>query len=414
MNHIMSLQVVFVFSLVFLIVSARHGAAGASKHVAGSRRYNRRPRATRQRVKLDYVAKTAGQALDGESSPNDKTAGGNSTKTSQPLLVSETAGSSNSDANAYSRVEEHRTRRFHEMKTQIPVFCRTPPYARKEGAATLLPSEDRVFADFKKPKLGTTENNSSRNFWLPADFAKERRASRMFKDLLDSGAGEFRIDREALFSDLIPRHSLGTCAFVGLSSRLLGSCMGKAIDAHDTVIRFGNIPVKGWEKDVGSRNSVQLVRQPKTLNCSDLDGDIWKLKNGKKKKKDITTRPEQYYLVLRESIKCGEAKRLRQFRRIPVVYVEKYNEVIRPASLQFYHEFLTLDEMRTTVNTPSTKHTGDEWFQLCDCSTIVPGLQTSGPLWLRQGRRGTLFLQQALRYQGGDEEGNGGVSQART
>jgi len=143
----------------------------------------------------------------------------------------------------------------------------------------------------------------------------------MFKDLLDSGAGEFRIDREALFSDLIPRHSLGTCAFVGLSSRLLGSCMGKAIDAHDTVIRFGNIPVKGWEKDVGSRNSVQLVRQPKTLNCSDLDGDIWKLKNGKKKKKDITTRPEQYYLVLRESIKCGEAKRLRQFRRIPVVYV---------------------------------------------------------------------------------------------
>jgi len=216
------------------------------------------------------------------------------------------------------------------------------------------------------------------------------------------------------------------------------------------VIRFGNIPVKGWEKDVGSRNSVQLVRQPKTLNCSDLDGDIWKLKNGKKKKKDITTRPEQYYLVLRESIKCGEAKRLRQFRRIPVVYVEKYNEVIRPASLQFYHEFLTLDEMRTTVNTPSTKATsgfnsvivlllsracrrldlygfgkgevsGRITFIASRLSVILLlsrkaslNLSLSSMFALFCSLGGTLFLQQALRYQGGDEEGNGGVSQART
>lgn len=64
--------------------------------------------------------------------------------------------------------------------------------------------------------------------------------------------------------------SLGSCAVVGSSPSLLGRGLGRVIDAHDTVIRFGNLPVQGFETDVGSRTTVAYVHiatnELKTLN----------------------------------------------------------------------------------------------------------------------------------------------------
>eukprot|EP00899_Mesostigma_viride_P024154 jgi/Mesvir1/4923/Mv14588-RA.1 len=54
--------------------------------------------------------------------------------------------------------------------------------------------------------------------------------------------------------------SLGTCALIALGRNLLHAAHGAAIDAHDTVIRMGYTPVKGYEKHVGSRTDVLFLR----------------------------------------------------------------------------------------------------------------------------------------------------------
>eukprot|EP00899_Mesostigma_viride_P023046 jgi/Mesvir1/3926/Mv19866-RA.1 len=53
----------------------------------------------------------------------------------------------------------------------------------------------------------------------------------------------------------------GTCAMVGLGGNLLDNEYGPAIDAHDTVIRFGSAPTRGFEKHVGRRTSINFVRE---------------------------------------------------------------------------------------------------------------------------------------------------------
>eukprot|EP00899_Mesostigma_viride_P012371 jgi/Mesvir1/21134/Mv08887-RA.1 len=55
--------------------------------------------------------------------------------------------------------------------------------------------------------------------------------------------------------------SLGTCAIVGLGPNLLKSKLGREIDAHDTVIRFGGAPVQGYEPYVGSRTTISFLRE---------------------------------------------------------------------------------------------------------------------------------------------------------
>ena len=46
-----------------------------------------------------------------------------------------------------------------------------------------------------------------------------------------------------------------TCAVVGSSSSLLGQNFGRAIDRADAVFRVNLAPVKGYERDVGSRTT---------------------------------------------------------------------------------------------------------------------------------------------------------------
>mmetsp|Transcript_25098 Transcript_25098/g.79532 ORF Transcript_25098/g.79532 Transcript_25098/m.79532 type:complete len:460 (-) Transcript_25098:425-1804(-) len=62
----------------------------------------------------------------------------------------------------------------------------------------------------------------------------------------------------------VPRHSWGSCAFVSLGSNILKHKRGKEIDSHDTIIRLGHAPVKGYEAYVGSLTSVVVGRGAST------------------------------------------------------------------------------------------------------------------------------------------------------
>ncbi|XP_071822905.1 alpha-N-acetyl-neuraminyl-2,3-beta-galactosyl-1,3-N-acetyl-galactosaminide alpha-2,6-sialyltransferase-like isoform X2 [Apostichopus japonicus] len=55
------------------------------------------------------------------------------------------------------------------------------------------------------------------------------------------------------------RVSCGSCAVVSSSGHLLGSRAGGDIDAHDCVIRMNNAPVRGYEKDVGTRTTIRSM-----------------------------------------------------------------------------------------------------------------------------------------------------------
>eukprot|EP00951_Prasinocladus_malaysianus_P048159 scaffold655326_cov59-Prasinocladus_malaysianus.AAC.1 len=61
----------------------------------------------------------------------------------------------------------------------------------------------------------------------------------------------------------LPQGAFGTCAFVGLSDSLKyrDPPYGKAIDAHDTVIRPGISPLYGYEEKVGSRADAIFYRE---------------------------------------------------------------------------------------------------------------------------------------------------------
>jgi hypothetical protein len=58
-------------------------------------------------------------------------------------------------------------------------------------------------------------------------------------------------------SNTLARH--GRCAVVGSSAILLNASHGAAIDAADMVVRFNWPPVRGFERDVGSRTTHMLV-----------------------------------------------------------------------------------------------------------------------------------------------------------
>ena len=57
----------------------------------------------------------------------------------------------------------------------------------------------------------------------------------------------------------------GTCALGGLGDNILLQERGQEIDNHDTVIRMGHSPVKGFENFVGSKSSVVWSRKLKTM-----------------------------------------------------------------------------------------------------------------------------------------------------
>ena len=59
----------------------------------------------------------------------------------------------------------------------------------------------------------------------------------------------------------VPQNTWGSCALIGLADTLLKSERGNEIDRHDTVIRLGELPIKGYEKYVGTRTDVTWVRR---------------------------------------------------------------------------------------------------------------------------------------------------------
>lgn len=59
---------------------------------------------------------------------------------------------------------------------------------------------------------------------------------------------------------LFEKRSWGSCAIVGLSDDMLLSEHGSDIDAHDTVIRMGHLPLTTYKKHVGSRSDIVIFR----------------------------------------------------------------------------------------------------------------------------------------------------------
>jgi len=54
------------------------------------------------------------------------------------------------------------------------------------------------------------------------------------------------------------RHPL-SCAVVGNARNLLGSFYGKLIDSHDYIFRINNAPIEGYESDVGTRTTHNVM-----------------------------------------------------------------------------------------------------------------------------------------------------------
>ncbi|XP_043074114.1 CMP-N-acetylneuraminate-beta-galactosamide-alpha-2,3-sialyltransferase 1 [Puntigrus tetrazona] len=60
------------------------------------------------------------------------------------------------------------------------------------------------------------------------------------------------------YSDAGPKRCR-TCAVIGNSGNLKGSCYGHLIDLHDFVIRINMGPTKGYENDVGSKTTHRFI-----------------------------------------------------------------------------------------------------------------------------------------------------------
>lgn len=79
------------------------------------------------------------------------------------------------------------------------------------------------------------------------------------------GAAPSTIEIETLFVEYLPevdfRPHYERCAVVGNGGHLLGSGQGKSIDAHDAVIRINYAPTEGFERDVGSKTTMDLVNK---------------------------------------------------------------------------------------------------------------------------------------------------------
>lgn len=54
-------------------------------------------------------------------------------------------------------------------------------------------------------------------------------------------------------------YPIKSCALVSSGGNLIGSKWGKRIDAHDMIARLNNAPVKGFEKDVGSKTHLRYT-----------------------------------------------------------------------------------------------------------------------------------------------------------
>eukprot|EP00899_Mesostigma_viride_P011434 jgi/Mesvir1/20291/Mv19897-RA.4 len=128
------------------------------------------------------------------------------------------------------------------------------------------PAEGPLLPDYVGTALGSLLEHGSQ--WRnPAGAALLKAVSHVLESLRDgeessceaSGIACSDYAREAGIH--LHRHMLGRCAIVGLGPNLLDRKYGPAIDAHDSVIRFGGAPIKGKEAHVGSKTSVSILRE---------------------------------------------------------------------------------------------------------------------------------------------------------
>ena len=125
-------------------------------------------------------------------------------------------------------------------------------------------------------------------------------------------------------------HALGSCAVVSLSdTQLRRKPLGHEIDSHDTVVRLGYAPTKGYEKYVGRRVDVTLIRMHTRKRDCKLAHDVWREQGGK-------VVPKKFYVLLsgeRKGIKtrslatasgshsCTPAS-MPTYKNRPVLYLE--------------------------------------------------------------------------------------------
>ncbi|KAI4875855.1 hypothetical protein NFI96_022154 [Prochilodus magdalenae] len=102
------------------------------------------------------------------------------------------------------------------------------------------------------PKLLSRQNSelsaNTRRWWLNL----QREQSRNYTEVVETLFSLF--PDEDHYSDAGP-HRCRTCAVVGNSGNLEGSNYGPLIDSHDFVIRMNKGPIKGYEKDVGTKTT---------------------------------------------------------------------------------------------------------------------------------------------------------------
>jgi len=110
----------------------------------------------------------------------------------------------------------------------------------------------------------------------------------------------------------IARGDLGSCAFVALSARLNMSCYGEFIDSHDTVIRMGAAPTKGFENLVGRKRSITFLRGA----CADGNKDKHIL--------GLDEETDQFYLAM--GFWCPESirKALPNAQKVQAIHHSKY------------------------------------------------------------------------------------------
>ncbi|XP_043935400.1 CMP-N-acetylneuraminate-beta-galactosamide-alpha-2,3-sialyltransferase 4-like [Protopterus annectens] len=81
--------------------------------------------------------------------------------------------------------------------------------------------------------------------------------------------------RKAYVSDIqenISRLKCKTCVVIGNGYSVINSSLGELINQHDVVIRINNGPVKGYEKDVGTKTTIRLF-YPESAEFDPADED---------------------------------------------------------------------------------------------------------------------------------------------
>ncbi|XP_078001118.1 beta-galactoside alpha-2,6-sialyltransferase 2-like [Glandiceps talaboti] len=123
-----------------------------------------------------------------------------------------------------------------------------------------LENYDRMFnrslADFARYKNAPTGKlNSTAEEVLCMMYRKA------YLRIMDSNTSPFREMGISTFFRQQPlvNRRYHTCALVGSSVTIKGLKLGAEIDTHDAVFRFNLAPVRGYEKDVGAKTTIQVV-----------------------------------------------------------------------------------------------------------------------------------------------------------